>query len=309
VGFYYIYFYGTEDGSEVKVGHTKQEPTSRRLQHENQAGHEVPMRTLAIVLGQRADEEEVKRYFASFRSRPRSKEWFAAGDKMRSYLRWLRDLSFVARDEIDLDRLTTVDAAEWLPNGKRVKQPKQLRLEDAGGWVDPWADLNMDHVAEGDFYTHPSFIEAAREALGEITLDPASCTEANVVVKATRFYSFHENGLVQDWQGRVWLNPPFGNWTEWAPKAIEEWRSGRIEAMCLLSTTRAITALSFHILVREASALFVANGRYAFWGPKATATPDEGHVIFYFGDEPEAFSAAFSELGTVFYGGRVGVAA
>lgn len=308
MGWYYIYFYGTEAGGEVKIGHTKQAPTDRRLQHENQAGHDVPMRTLAVVLGQRADEEALKRYFAPHRSRPRSKEWFTAGEAVRGYLRWLRDLPFVARDESELPRLHQVDSSDWLPDGRRAKAPLKLRLEDADGWADPWADLDLDHVAEGDFYTHPDFIEAARLTLGEITLDPASCSEANQVVRAERFYSFHENGLVQDWYGCVWLNPPYGNWGEWAPKTLDEWRSGRIEAMCLLSTTRVITAQSFHVLVREADALFVANGRYRFWGPKAKE-PDEGHVIFYFGDEPERFIEAFSPLGTVFMGGKVKAAA
>lgn len=308
MGWYFIYFYGTEDGSEVKVGHTKQAPTDRRLQHENQAGHDVPMRTLAVVLGQIADESAVKRYFKPHRSRPRSPEWFKAGDVMRGYLRWLRDLTFVARGEADLHRLQPVDPAEWLPDGKRTRLPTQLRLEDSGEWSDAWADLNLDHVAEGDFYTHPDFIEAARDALGGIDLDPASCTEANGVVGATRFYSFHENGLLHDWYGKVWLNPPYGNWGEWAPKTLREWRSGRIEAMCLLSTTRVITAQSFHTLVDEASAVFIARGRFRFWGPKAKE-PDEGHVIFYFGPNPSQFADAFRHLGTVFFGTRLEVAA
>lgn len=303
MGYHYIYFYGTEDGSEVKVGRTKQAPTDRRLQHENQNGHDVPMRTLALVLGQVADESAVRRYFKPYKSRARSPEWFTAGDRMRSYLRWLRDLPFVARDETELGRIYPVDASEWLPDGKRERQPVQLRIEDAGGWADPWADLNLDHVAEGDFYTHPAFIEAARQAMGEISLDPASCSEANDVVQAKRFYSFHENGLLQDWHGRVWLNPPYGNWGEWAPKTIAEWQSGRIESMCLLCTTRVITAQSFHGIVRAADALFVANGRFRFWGPKAKE-PDEGHVVFYFGADAPRFAQAFDSLGTV-YGQRL----
>lgn len=303
MGFYYIYFYGTENGGEVKVGHTRQAPTDRRLQHENQAGHDVPMRTLAVVLGQRSDEEAVKRHFAPHRSRPRSKEWFRAGEEVRAYLRWLRDLPFVARDDKTLNRLAPVDASEWLPNGNRSKEPKQLRLEDADGWPDPWADLDLDHVMEGDFYTPAVLIEAAREALGDIDLDPASCAEANEVVQAKRFYSFHENGLVHDWYGRVWLNPPYGNWFDWAPKVLQELDSGRIEAMCLLSTTRVITAQSFHVLVRRADALFVANGRYRFWGPKAKE-PDEGHVVFYYGDTTDGFCEAYAPLGTV-YGRRL----
>lgn len=295
MGYWFIYFYGTEDGREVKLGKTKQAPTDRRLQHENSQGHHQPMRTLAVVLGQAADEAALKRYFSPYRSRKRSQEWIEAGEGMRGYLRWLRGQSHVATGELDLDALTPVDSSFWLPNGERSKHPTQLRLEES----DPWSDLHTDHVAEGDFYTHPTLIEAATKTMGSITLDPASCREANSVVGAESYYSFRENGLLREWHGNVWLNPPFGNWGEWAPKTIAEWFSGRVEQMCLLSSSRVSTSQQFHPIVRHADAVFVACGRFAFWGPKALA-PDEGHFIFYFGANVAQFADAFASLGTVY---------
>jgi hypothetical protein len=298
VGYWYIYFYGTEDGNEVKLGKTRQAPTDRRLQHENQHGHDQPMRTLAVVLGQAADEAVLKRHFAPWRSRTRSQEWIEAGEEMRGYLRWLRGQSHVATGELDLAALTPVDSAYWLPTSDRYQQPRQLRLADD----DPWSDLHVDHVAEGDFYTHPVLIEAATKAMGSIDLDPASCREANTVVGATQYWGFRENGLLQEWGGNVWLNPPFGNWAEWVPKTIAEWKSGRIAQMCVLSSSRVSTAQQFHPLVQNASALFIACGRYAFWGPKAAAGPDEGHFVFYFGPHIGRFQAAFAHLGSIFLG-------
>lgn len=299
MGFYYIYFYGTEDGAEVKVGRTKQHIPARRNQHENQNGHDVPMRTLAVVLGQVSDESALKNYFKPWRSRTRSNEWFSAGEEMRGYLAWLRSQAFVARDEAELGRLHAVDASDWLPTRGRAKQPMQLRLEAA----DPWDDLRLDHVTEGDFYTHPSFIEAARSAMGTIDLDPASCTEANQVVKAGVFFGFRENGLLHNWRGNVWLNPPYGNWAEWTPKLLSEWHNGGIEQMCVLATTRVITAQTFHRIVDTADAMFVGCGRYVFWGPNAKA-PDEGHVVFYFGADVDRFRESFAPLGTVFFHSR-----
>jgi hypothetical protein len=42
-------------------------------------------------------------------------------------------------------------------------------------------------------------------------LDPASPMSGPVPwVPAERFYSPRENGLIAPWQGRVWLNPPYG---------------------------------------------------------------------------------------------------
>jgi hypothetical protein len=62
-----------------------------------------------------------------------------------------------------------------------------------------------------EWYTPPVYIEAARRVMGSIELDPASCEQANRVVKAERYYTLEDNGLQQDWTCKsLWLNPPYG---------------------------------------------------------------------------------------------------
>lgn len=299
-GFWFIYFYGTEDGGEVKVGKTRQSIFQRRQQHQNQNGHDLPMRTLAVVLGQAADESAIKRHFRPCLSRTRSDEWFKAGEDMRAYLRWLRSQSFVARTETEMHALVPVDSSAWLPGGDRAKTPMQLRIAEA----DAWDDLGVDHFMEGDFYTPRHIVEAARRAMGTIDLDPASCREANEVVGATRYFGFHDNGLLQEWAGNVWANPPYGAWDEWVPKILEEWRSGRITQLCVIAPTRTLTAKTFHPLVAASSAVTILCGRVSFWGPKSSGSPDDGHAVFYLGDHTVSFSDAFRGLGTTFYGNR-----
>lgn len=70
--------------------------------------------------------------------------------------------------------------------------------------------IGRHSMDSSEWYTPSPFVEAGREVMGGIDLDPASHEEANRTVKATRFFSEDDNGLVQRWYGRVFVNPPGG---------------------------------------------------------------------------------------------------
>lgn len=58
-----------------------------------------------------------------------------------------------------------------------------------------------------EWYTPPSLFEALRL---DFDLDPAASPSPLARVPAAEFYHRLHNGLVQPWEGRVWLNPPYG---------------------------------------------------------------------------------------------------
>ncbi len=66
-------------------------------------------------------------------------------------------------------------------------------------------------AASVEHFTPLHIVEAAREAMGGIDLDPFSCELANSVVRASAYYSAPEmNGFEREWSGRVFCNPPGG---------------------------------------------------------------------------------------------------
>lgn len=70
---------------------------------------------------------------------------------------------------------------------------------------------NAKHSSRSaEHYTPVEFVEAAREVLGEIDVDPASCASANTLVRAREFYDLERNGFLRPWHGRVFVNPPGG---------------------------------------------------------------------------------------------------
>ena len=97
---------------------------------------------------------------------------------------------------------------------------------------------NPMHLSESnEAYTPRDVVEASRATLGAIDLDPASCALANTVVRASSFFSFHDDGLNRPWRGRTFCNPPGGksegeSLTKlWWKHGSEEWWLGRTTAI------------------------------------------------------------------------------
>ncbi len=66
-----------------------------------------------------------------------------------------------------------------------------------------------NNTGEFEWSTPRHIIDAAREAMGTIELDPASSSRANKVVCADHYFTAADDGLTKDWVGNVWLNPPY----------------------------------------------------------------------------------------------------
>lgn len=162
------------------------------------------------------------------------------------------------------------------------------------------------HVANNSgneqWYTPPRFIEAARQAMGGIDLDPASCEAAQRMVKAARYFTAEQDGLSKEWHGRVWMNPPYGSAivAEFTDKLLDEIDAGRAKQAAVLVNNCTETAWQQDLLSQADACCFV-SGRIRFFDEQGEkgGSPLQGQVVFYFGDQQTKFSEVFSELGAI----------
>lgn len=162
-----------------------------------------------------------------------------------------------------------------------------------------------------EWYTLSRYVEAARKVMGSIDLDPASCEEANKVVRATHYYTKEENGLVRDWIAEsVWLNPPFSRNNPTArlgggkskliafvSKLLQECEAGHIGQAILLCTA-STSAVWFRPLWQYP--ICFADHRVLFNRPDM---PKQGQFFgtcfVYLGPDEQKFTAIFEQFGPV----------
>ena len=151
-----------------------------------------------------------------------------------------------------------------------------------------------------EYYTPPAIIEAAARVMGTIDLDPASSATANQRVKAVRIFTEADDGLTQEWHGKVWLNHPFGKKenAKWINKLEEEYRAKRVtEALCI---TYACTSEKwFQPLLQRPQCFLSPRTNYHLPDGSVKKGVTKGSVVTYFGVDVAAFSEAFASLGVV----------
>jgi phage N-6-adenine-methyltransferase len=170
-------------------------------------------------------------------------------------------------------------------------------------------------LKSNEWYTPSYVIEAAREVLGSIDLDPASCALANETVKATRYFTKDDDGLSKAWGSieqplHVWCNPPYGKINNkslialWVDKLINEYRSSNVSQAILLTTCDSDNQWFQRFWDYL---ICFSNHNVHFYKPNADgalkkdsrSTQMFGTVFTYLGPNESKFIEVFSNLGTV----------
>ncbi len=162
------------------------------------------------------------------------------------------------------------------------------------------------HVAHAtgnnEWYTPPEFIAAARDAMGQIDLDPASSPMANRTVDAKAIYTANDDGLTKPWRGNVWMNPPYAQplVAQFAEAVSAKYEAKEIKRAIVLVNNATETGW-FQRMLACASAVCFLKGRIRFLDPDGnpSGAPLQGQAVLYLGENPYRFAKAFADLGCV----------
>jgi ParB family chromosome partitioning protein len=149
--------------------------------------------------------------------------------------------------------------------------------------------------AKSDEHNTPKyFLGAVVECMGGIDLDPTSNSRDNPNVPATKHLTIEDDALKHDWNGRVFLNPPFSQVSKFLKKLLAEVESGRVTEAIVLTKNDTRTKW-YKQLRKNAQALCLAEGYHRFGDADNSAT--FGVLLTYFGDNPDRFREVFAKFG------------
>lgn len=124
----------------------------------------------------------------------------------------------------------------------------------------------MKTSATCEWATPPEVFDPLDREFGPFDMD-AAASRANKKAKAWYDGGIGGDGLAGLWNGRVWLNPPYGRAiAKWVEKAHTEVRLGRAALVVALLPARTETAW-WHDWVQGKAEVRFLRGRVKFIGP------------------------------------------
>jgi DNA N-6-adenine-methyltransferase (Dam) len=154
---------------------------------------------------------------------------------------------------------------------------------------------------EHEWYTPAPYLEAVRQVLGTIDLDPASSHQAQAMVQATRYFTAKDLAFCHAWGGRVFLNPPYSQPLigDFVTRLVEEVKASHVVEAILL-THNSTDAKWFQVAELVAACLCFTRTRIKFVDTHGhRMSPTQGQAFFYFGSHAERFAQVFSAFGSI----------
>jgi hypothetical protein len=184
-----------------------------------------------------------------------------------------------------------------------VRKHKYSGISNKGKNKDEQVGVLMDNAQlinqdSGDYewYTPAFIVNAARNVMGYIALDPASSRQANKIVMADTIFTV--DGLDLPWSDNVWLNHPFSreNNPLWINKAVAEYETGQAhQLMCI--TYAATSEKWFQPLTDYSQCYLVPRTNYYLPDGTKKKGVTKGSVVTYMGQNKDLFRSTFKGFG------------
>ncbi len=255
-----------------------------------------------------------------------AKDWIACGESLIRIKQELKHGEFGAYIEKNIP-FTQMQATKYMRFARQgpalleimeqhesLSQNEALKLlpaanKDDIAYVGSLDSANKERDSD-DWHTPMDVIEAAKQTMGSIDLDPFSSNEANSRIQAKTFFSKEDDALEIQWDkaeaSTAFINPPYGRKiiNKAIDKVIEQYQAGAFKEAILL-VNNATDTLWFHNVLPFVSAVCFTKGRIAFLSPaedgvlKHVSGNTRGQVLFYFGKNAKKFINAYKDLGWV----------
>ena len=205
----------------------------------------------------------------------------------------------VAKAGFQLSHDTVYRRRQALEGLRKSREPSSDDLQAFADALSRQTNPGLPRSAVNEWYTPVAYIESVRTVLGDIDLDPASCTAANETIGAGAFYSEADDGLTLPWTGRVFLNPPWHKLgSEFAERLMQEHEAGHVSAAIGLFNAHATDQAWFQPYFRHP--LCFTDHRIDYDSPDdKRGSSMHGSVFAYLGDGRGAFASEFRKWGAV----------
>jgi phage N-6-adenine-methyltransferase len=150
-----------------------------------------------------------------------------------------------------------------------------------------------DWWSSDEWATPQAVVDVLAGWFGPFDLDPCCRPET---AKAPAYWTKSDDGLLQPWHGRVWVNPPYSNPRPWIEKAISASSRGEVRRVVMLLPGSTDTTW-FHDLVMPHADLIFMRGRIRFlgWLGSPIGSPKSGTVVAVFPKRPIVMLASLEK--------------
>jgi phage N-6-adenine-methyltransferase len=146
-----------------------------------------------------------------------------------------------------------------------------------------------------EHYTPEKITNFLYQFCPEFDLDPCSNPDKNI--RAKHHFTKDDDGLAQEWNGSVFINPPFSDVETWVNKAIDEYMKGNCKEVVFLSKFDGRVGW-FRPLIGNFSPFCIVQGYVSYYGNDGDAATFTT-ALWYLGDRRKEFTQVFEGLGWV----------